>query len=157
MSLHMKFRLKGSRSLCLQLLIFAQKIKTLVHIPHFKIVLWLQKKFCLQWLISVVHDECATHFHMLWRCSKPLPPSLSPSCQEKGILPAGEIFIAIQKTCSSIKCVSGVVYSRTLQKQTASEHTACTMLSCNLFKEKHCHCFLVLLTSLVIFTPQSYP
>lgn len=51
-----------------------------------------------------------------------LSSNLLPPPKRKVVLPAGEIFIAIQKTCSSIKCVPGVVYSRTLQKQTGSEH-----------------------------------
>lgn len=82
---------------------------------------------------TVVHEKCILHFHVLcsvFRC-RPLPPS----SKKETFLPAGEIFIAIQETGSSIKRVSGVVYSRTLQKQTCTSTYVTS--SDNLFKDKH--------------------
>lgn len=78
------------------------------------------------------HEKCITPLPGLCHCLKlQPPPSFSPSSQEKMFLPAGEIFIAIQKTCSSIKCVPGVVYSRTLQKQTVSEQMHDIVRTCS--------------------------
>lgn len=101
----------------------------------------------------VVHEEHVTHFYVVakqdFRCHL-LPPPLLP---KESILPAGEIFIAIQKTCSSIKCVSGVIDSRTLQNTewTSTCMSACMILSWNTFKEK---CFNSVSWSLAISTSE---